>query len=154
MDFSCIFVVLLIIKTEIMKTITSLFILVLLFVVNSLTAQTKTITATVINATSNKGKISFALYNKTTFLKQPIKALTAKIENGKSTITYEEIENGEYAIVCYHDKNNNDKMDFAPNGMPIEDYGASNNIMAMGPPMFDDAKFVVGDKDVSLEIKF
>lgn len=137
-----------------MKTITSLFILVLLFVVNSVTAQTKTITATVINATSNEGKISFALYNKNTFLKQPIKALVAKIENGKSTVTFEEIGKGEYAIVCYHDKNNNDKMDFSPNGMPMEDYGASNNIMAMGPPVFDDVKFVFGDKNVSLEIKF
>ena len=45
-------------------------------------------------------------------------------------------------------------MDFAANGMPLEDYGASNNNMSFGPPNFDLAKFTVSDKDVSLEIKF
>ena len=51
-------------------------------------------------------------------------------------------------------KNDNDKMDFQPNGMPLEDFGASNNVMRMGPPMYEDSKFQVTDKDVSLEIKF
>ncbi|MDA9087377.1 DUF2141 domain-containing protein, partial [Polaribacter sp.] len=74
-------------------------------------------------------------------------------ENGKTTITFKEVAGGEYAIVCYHDKNSNDKMDFQPNGMPLEAYGASNNVMNFGPPKFDDAKFTVVDKNVSLEIK-
>jgi uncharacterized protein (DUF2141 family) len=45
-------------------------------------------------------------------------------------------------------------MDFQPKGMPLEVYGASNNVMNFGPLRFDDAKFTVGDKNVSLEIKF
>ena len=45
-------------------------------------------------------------------------------------------------------------MDFAPNRMPLEDFGASNNNMSFGPPQFENAKFVVADKNVSLEIKF
>tara|TARA_B110000027_G_scaffold125581_1_gene143115 strand:- start:800 stop:937 length:138 start_codon:yes stop_codon:yes gene_type:complete len=45
-------------------------------------------------------------------------------------------------------------MDFQPNGMPLEDYGASNNIMNFGPPKYEDAKFTVTDKKVSLKIKF
>ena len=45
-------------------------------------------------------------------------------------------------------------MDFAGNGMPLEDYGASNNVMNFGPPTFDDAKFLLTDKNVSLDIKF
>ena len=45
-------------------------------------------------------------------------------------------------------------MDFEANGMPIEDYGASNNVMNFGPPKFEDAKFSIIDKNVSLEIKF
>ena len=45
-------------------------------------------------------------------------------------------------------------MDFKANGMPLEDYGASNNNMTFGPPNFEDAKFIVTDKNVSLEIKF
>ena len=45
-------------------------------------------------------------------------------------------------------------MDFAANGMPLEDYGFSNNDMTLGPPNFEKAKFVVADKNVSLDIKF
>ena len=45
-------------------------------------------------------------------------------------------------------------MDFQPNGMPLENYGMSNNPMNFGPPEFDQAKFEVSDKDVTLEIRF
>ena len=137
-----------------MKFILALLVTTLLFITNSITAQNKTITATVVNVTSDSGKVGFALYNKTTFMKTPIQAKNAKIVDGKSTVTFENLESGEYAVICYHDRNDNDKMDFEPNGMPKEDYGASNNVMSFGPPQYDDAKFIVKDKNVSLDIKF
>ena len=85
---------------------------------------------------------------------KPIKAENATIENGKSVVTFKEVPAGEYAIICYHDKNNNDQMDFTPQGMPLEDYGTSGNVVSFGPPTFENAKFTVSDKNVSLEIKF
>ena len=85
---------------------------------------------------------------------KPLQGAESKIVNGKSVVVFEDIEAGEYAIICYHDKNNNGKMDFEANGMPIEDYGASNNVMNFGPPKFEDAQFTIIDKNVSLEIKF
>ena len=114
----------------------------------------KTITATVVNVTSDSGKVSFALYNKDTFMKVPLQAKNAKIVDGKSTVVFEDVDAGDYAVICFHDKNDNDKMDFQENGMPLEDYGASNNVMSFGPPTYSNAKFTVSDKDVSLEIKF
>ncbi len=137
-----------------MKLIVSLLVATALFISTTLTAQNKTITATVVNVTSDSGKVGFALYNKTTFMKQPIQAKNAKIINGKSTVTFDNLDAGEYAIICYHDKNDNNKMDFQPNGMPLESYGASNNVMNFGPPSYENAKFVVADKNVSLDIKF
>ena len=137
-----------------MKLIVSLLIATTLFISTAITAQNKTITATVINVSSNDGTVGFALHNKTTFLKTPIQSIKAKIIDGKSTVTFKNLEAGEYAIICYHDKNNNDKMDFQPNGIPLENYGASNNYMNFGPPNYDKAKFVVTDKNVSLDIKF
>ncbi|MFY7672400.1 DUF2141 domain-containing protein [Tenacibaculum sp. MEBiC06402] len=121
----------------------------------SLFAQnTQTITVTVSNATSNEGTIKFGLHNKETFMKRnPIKVSESKIENGKCTIVFENVPAGEYAITCFHDKNSNGKMDFQTNGMPLEAYGASNNVMNFGPPRYDDAKFTITDKDVSLDIK-
>ena len=126
-----------------------------LFVFSTVKAQEKvTITATVVNVLSNEGKVGFALYTKETFMKQPIQAKEAKNVDGRSIVVFENVSAGEYAILCYHDKNNNDRMDFEPNGMPKESYGASNNVMNFGPPAFEDAKFTVSDKKVSLEIKF
>lgn len=45
-------------------------------------------------------------------------------------------------------------MDFTRQGIPIEDYGASNNVMTFDPSQYEDAKFIVDDKNVSLKIKF
>jgi uncharacterized protein (DUF2141 family) len=137
-----------------MKTLVSILVVVIISITNIITAQNKTSTATVLNISSDKGIVKFALYNKTNFRLKPLQSEIGNIENGKTTITFKEVAGGEYAIVCYHDKNSNDKMDFQPNGMPLEAYGASNNVMNFGPPRFDDAKFTVVDKNVSLEIKF
>lgn len=138
-----------------MKLVTTIVVMTVLFIANSVTAQEKaTITAEVVNATSDTGKIGFALYTKDTFMKNPIQAKNAKIVDGKSLVTFENVDLGEYAIICYHDKNDNDKMDFAVNGMPLEDFGASNNVMTFGPPTFEGAKFEVNEKNVSLKIKF
>jgi uncharacterized protein (DUF2141 family) len=137
-----------------MKLIVAILTTTILFITNSITAQNNTITATVINVTSDSGKVGYALYDKTNFRMKPIQGAASKIVNGKSVVVFENVEAGEYAIICYHDKNNNDKMDFEANGMPLEDYGASNNVMNFGPPKFEDAKFMVTDKNVSLEIRF
>ncbi|MFY9241736.1 MAG: DUF2141 domain-containing protein [Polaribacter sp.] len=138
-----------------MKLLVSLLVTAVLFISSSLIAQEKmSITATVINVTSNEGKVGFALYNKADFMKTPVQSINAKIIDGVSTVEFENVEPGDYAVVCYHDKNDNDLMDFAPNGMPLENYGASNNVMNFGPPTFENAKFVVADKNVSLNIKF
>lgn len=137
-----------------MKTLVSFLVIAMLTLTNDLIAQNKTITATVVNVTSDSGKVVFALYDKSNFRLKPIKASASKIIDGKSVVVFKDVIAGDYAIICYHDRNDNDKMDFRSNGMPLEDYGASNNVMSFGPPNFEDSKFTVSDKDVSLEIKF
>lgn len=138
-----------------MKFLLSILVLAILSISNSLTAQnTQNIIVTVTNPTSENGKISFALFDKENFMKTPLKREIGTIKNGKSTIIFKEIPVGEYAITCYHDKNDNGKMDFASNGMPLEDYGASNNVFNFGPPSYEDAKFTVSDKKISIAIRF
>lgn len=124
-------------------------------VISSLLLGNKqTITATVVNVTSDSGKVAFALYDKESFMQVPIQSKDAKIVDGKSTVTFENVEPGDYSVLCFHDKNNNGKMDFQENGMPLEDYGASNNVMSFGPPNFQDSKFTVSNEEIKLEIKF
>ena len=112
------------------------------------------VTASVVNALSDKGTVKFALYNEENFMKTPIYGKSASIENGKSTVVFENVPQGIYAILCFQDENDNTRMDFDESGMPKENYGASNNIMTYGPPEFETCKFEVKDNSVYLEIKF
>lgn len=137
-----------------MKILATILTTAVVFVGSLLTSVNQEITVTVVNAMTDNGKVSFALYDQVTFMKTPLKGAAAKIIQGKSTVTFKNIAQGEYSVICFHDKNNNGKIDFNENGMPLEDYGASNNNMDFGPPSFLDSKFTVIEEDVSLEIKF
>lgn len=123
------------------------------------TAQTTTseegvtITVTVDKIKNNNGKMLFALHTEDTFMKKkPIQATGSTIEGNKVTITFTNVPKGAYAITCVHDENDNGQMDFEESGMPKEDYGMSNNPMSYGPPQFDPSKFMVADKNITLNI--
>ncbi|SFU55339.1 Uncharacterized conserved protein, DUF2141 family [Pustulibacterium marinum] len=139
-----------------MKTLATL----LFIIVSSVAgfAQTNegiSITATVENAHNNNGKVIFALHDKSTFMKgKGVMNATSTINDGVATVTFENVTPGTYAILVLHDENDNDRMDYAATGMPQEDYGMSNNIVAFGPPQFMDAKFEVTDKDQTFNIRF
>ena len=123
---------------------------------NKSVAENATITVTVPNVSSADGTVIFALYdsNEKFMKREPLDSKSGNIANDTTTITFENILPGTYAIVCLHDKNGNQRMDFTSEGMPAEDYGISNNVVLMGPPNFEDAKFVVGNKSLDLTIKF
>jgi uncharacterized protein (DUF2141 family) len=117
-------------------------------------ATKQTITVTVPNVTSDKGTVNYALFTKEGFMVKPVQTQLSTVKGKKSTVIFTDVASGEYAITCFHDANSNKKMDFEANGMPLEDYGISNNPISYGPPEYDTAKFVVADKNVTLEIRF
>ncbi|WP_338195737.1 DUF2141 domain-containing protein [Flagellimonas marinaquae] len=113
------------------------------------------ITVTIDNVTSNEGKVLIGLHTADTFMKGPgVQNLQSTIENGKVTVTFTNVQPGNYAIMAMHDINGNNRMDFEANGMPKESYGMSGNDMAMGPPTFDGAKFEVDKEDMEFTIRF
>ena len=136
-----------------MKTIiTSIAILMSSF----LFAQEKGVTITVVfdNLISDQGKVGASLFDESTFMvAAPLAAVDGKPENKTLSLTIENVSPGEYGLITLHDFNENGRMDFESNGMPKEPYGTSNNVMAMGPPNFADAKFTVGNEDITLHIK-
>ena len=79
---------------------------------------TGTISVEILNVTSDNGKMVYGIYTQESFMKKPVFSKNAKIENGKSVVTFTDVPKGEYAVICFHDKNDNDKMDFETNGMP------------------------------------
>jgi len=108
----------------------------------------------VVNALSDNGTVAFALYNEESFMKAPLLAKSSTIEAGISTVIFENVPDGEYAIICFHDANSNGKMDFQENGMPKESFGTSNNALSFGQPQFSNSKFEVKNENLTLEIKF
>ncbi len=115
----------------------------------------QTIIVKVENIISNKGKVAIGLFDKQNFLKKPLQGVFAEIKDGKSVAIFKNVPKGEYAISCYHDANNNQKLDFSDRGMPLEDYRTSAELENLyGPPIFDDAKFNVEDKDLEIRIEF
>ena len=105
---------------------------------------------------SDSGNVYFAIYDSESNFnaRKPLKTAKSEVIDGVAKANFNYLEPHEYAITCFHDTNNNGKMDFELNGMPIEDYGISNNIMSFGPPRFSDSQFVLSDKDLTIEIKF
>ncbi|MDG1040632.1 MAG: DUF2141 domain-containing protein [Polaribacter sp.] len=142
-----------------MKIFATIFALAIVFQTSLLTvkevdSEKRDIIVTVPNVGGNEGKVHFALYDKDNFMSIPIQTQSDVPNENESTVTFTNIAPGNYAIVCFHDANSNDEMDFQENGMPLESYGASNNSMSFGPPNFENSKFEVSDKDVTLEIRF
>lgn len=69
---------------------------------------------------------------------------SAKIENRISEYIFENIPAGFYAVKVFHDEDNNKTLNTNFLGIPIEDYGFSNNAKALiGIPSWDKAKFSV-----------
>jgi uncharacterized protein (DUF2141 family) len=125
-----------------------------------LTAQSKTEIATegtsitvTVPIKSTTGKVIFGLHNESTFMKEALVGLSSDIKDGLAKVTFTNVTPGTYGIVVLHDKNDNKRMDFEPSGMPKEAFGVSNNVMVMGPPQWNDAKFEVADTPIEMEIR-
>lgn len=94
---------------------------------------------------SASGNLMVALFSSAgNFLKKPDNGTGAPAAASDNKIVFKDLPAGEYAFAVYHDANSNGKMDKNLIGIPTEDYAFSNNAMGkMGPPNYDDAKFVL-----------
>lgn len=123
-----------------------------LFLLNNVFAQEndKSIKVQISGLVSNEGQVIVEIYNNSNdYLKNPSLRKVAIIEKGKADVSFEGIQTGTYAIMCYHDENGNNKLDLNSKGRPMEKVGVSNNAKGFfGPPKFQAAKFLVKDEDI------
>ena len=75
---------------------------------------------------------------------RPVCSTAVAVTSGNATIRFTGLPAGWYAIMFYHDTNNNEKFDRIL-GIPREQFGFSNNALPGlgGPPSFDKTKFFV-----------
>jgi len=117
--------------------------------------NTKSIRVNVSGLDSSKGKVMVAIYSSAdNFLKEACFRKEALIQDNKAFVSFENIQAGTYAIMCFHDENDNNKLDLNAEGRPTESVGVSNNAKGFfGPPKFKDAKFLIQDIDLVQNIE-
>ena len=102
---------------------------------------------------SGKGKLRVAVCDEATFLRKcPIAAL-APARTGTVTVDVPNVPAGNWAVMAYHDENDNQKLDRNEMGIPSEGYGFSNGAgVRYGLPQFKQAAVAVGAGAVSVSV--
>ena len=59
---------------------------------------------------------------------------------------------GRYAVIAYHDKNDNKKLDLILGMFPNEGWGLSNDPKVIGPPSFAASAFELAEPSSSLTV--
>jgi uncharacterized protein (DUF2141 family) len=105
---------------------------------------------------SSNGNVIIALCNSEanyTDHKSPFIGKSIPIDKNTATVIFNDLLFGEYAIKAFHDEDANEDLNTNILGIPVEDYGFSNNARGLfGPPSWEDAKFRFGDDSIIVEI--
>ena len=83
-------------------------------------------------------------------LRDPMRTVVLP-DRGTSPGHITDLPSGEYALVVYHDKNKNGRMDKNFIGIPREWLGFSNRYWPEGPPTFARAAFVLEEQEKQIE---
>ena len=98
-----------------------------------------------LNNAPSKGTVVFVLFNSAnTFgdLRDPARVVKQQLD-GREIYRIQNVPPGEYALLVYHDENNNDRIDRNYIGIPKEPLGYSNGYQPKGPPSYPRAAFVL-----------
>lgn len=72
---------------------------------------------------------------------------------GSQRIIFTQLPPGRYAVIAFHDENDNGLLDANALGVPTEGYGFSNNAHGfLGAPSFDEAAIDLGSADKNIAI--
>jgi uncharacterized protein (DUF2141 family) len=73
---------------------------------------------------------------------------------GTQSVVFTNLQPGTYAVIVFHDENDNGKLDENGWGVPTEGYGFSNNAEGfLGPASFKDAAVTLDQADETVEIR-
>lgn len=106
-----------------------------------------------------EGNVQFVLFDSAnTFgdFRDPVKVVRQPLD-GRERYLIKDIPPGEYALLVFYDKNNNDRLDKNFIGIPSEPLGFGNQYQPKGPPNYQRAAFTLKkgesrDVDVKLNL--
>ena len=95
------------------------------------------------------GTVAFMLFDSANAfgdLRDPIILVRYSLD-GRDQFAIEDVPPGEYALLVYHDENNNNRIDKNFIGIPKEPVGFSNGYQPKGPPSYQRAAFTLAKDD-------
>lgn len=113
------------------------------------------LTVTVKDAEPNVGQVFVSLYDsEKTYMKEPVDQRRADVdENGESTVAFDGLEPGEYAVTAFYDEDSDGKLKTGLFRIPKEKIGYSNNAKGkFGPASYKKTKFVLAPDYRSITI--
>jgi uncharacterized protein (DUF2141 family) len=76
------------------------------------------------------------------------------IANTPLTVTFKNLQPGNYAVAVLHDTNNDKQANRNGLGIPLEGFGFSENpVILTGPPRFNDAAVLVAGSTTNIQIQ-
>lgn len=115
----------------------------MLFLYTTLLNAQSSLQVEVTNLRNNTGQVSMELLSKDNV---SVNGKTELIEDNKCIITFNDINEGYYAVRYFHDENSNKEIDMNFFGIPKEGIGFSNDAYGtFGPKDFEEWLFPVKD---------
>jgi uncharacterized protein (DUF2141 family) len=103
---------------------------------------------------NNKGHVICALFDEQGWLDSPLANVKSALRAREASCVFQDLKPGAYAIVAFHDENDNGDIDKNFIGIPTESWCASRNAPAIfGPPSFGSAKVQVGTVRLQLRCR-
>ncbi len=111
------------------------------------------------NVRDDSGQIRASIYSDPESFRKEDKALkivSLPARAGNITLNLDGLAPGRYAVMVYHDANNDQKLNLRFGMFPTEGYGLSNNPVVMGPPKFSESVFDLkaGENRISIKIAY
>ena len=80
------------------------------------------------------------------------KSQATKATEGTAVVEFTDLDPGTYAIMAYHDENEDNRLNRVLGMWPSEGYGLSLNPLVMGPPAFQDVSFELPPRGLSVTL--
>ena len=94
------------------------------------------------------GTVAFVLFDSANAfgdMRDPAKVVKCRLVASREVYRVENVPPGEYALLVYHDENNNGRIDKTFMGIPKEPLGFSNRYRPKGPPSYSRSSFVLAE---------
>jgi uncharacterized protein (DUF2141 family) len=137
--------------------------------IGTLPGRAANLTVTIEGVQSNAGEILIGLYDRADAFKLAIESSATKsallpqtwrivgaslrAKAGSQSIIFTQLPPGQYAVIAFHDENDNGLLDANALGVPTEGYGFSNDAHGfLSAPSFDAAAIELGSVDKIISI--